>query len=119
MQEDSIRTDDLLERIQESGPSRHSSAASEPDSTELLRPGESAAAQSRRRKSADPSTLKRAREAAVQSQPLALRLDVLAGPGMEQAAFQSDVGATEVCRVRPPAQQLHGGCLFWSEIMRL
>ena len=48
-------------------------------------------------RSADPSasSLKRAREA-VESQPLALRLDVLAGPSLDQAAFQSDVGMSEV-----------------------
>ena len=99
VQEDSIRTDDLLERIQDSGRcSRHSIAGSEPPSAELpsgqLSPQASWAL---RRRSADQSasSLKRAREA-VQSQPLALRLDVLAGPTMDQAAFQSQVGMSEV-----------------------
>ena len=99
VQEDSIRTDDLLERIQDSGRfSRHSIAGSEPSSAELpngqLAPQASWAL---RRRSADQSasSLKRAREA-VQSQPLALRLDVLAGPTMDQAGFQSQVGVSEV-----------------------
>ena len=110
VQEDSIRTDDLLERIQDSGRfSRHSIAGSEPSSAELpngqLAPQASWAL---RRRSADQSasSLKRAREA-VQSQPLALRLDVLAGPTMDQAGFQSQVGVSEV-RL-PCAEQGSGG----------